>query len=97
LDDIIEIAAVFLDNDGIPLEDGSFSALVKPTKRVSTLITTLTGITQSMVADADDFGIVGRSFIDTTPKIGGKAFLVQKLRSKSRRNRTQPKLEDEDT
>jgi hypothetical protein len=50
-----------------------------------------------MVADADDFGIVGRSFIDTTPKIGGKAFLVQKLRSKSRRNRTQPKLEDEDT
>jgi hypothetical protein len=32
-----------------------------------------------------------------TPKIGGKAFLVQKLRSKSRRNRTQPQLEDEDT
>jgi DNA polymerase III alpha subunit (gram-positive type) len=54
-DEIIEIAAMVLGPDGIFLEDGSFDALVKPTKQVTTFITSLTGITNEMVAGAPPF------------------------------------------
>jgi DNA polymerase III epsilon subunit-like protein len=63
-DEIIEIAAMVLGPDGIFLEDGSFDALVKPTKQVTTFITSLTGITNEMVAGAPPFRWVINEFFE---------------------------------
>jgi DNA polymerase III epsilon subunit-like protein len=61
-DDIIELAAMILGPDGIALEDGSFEALIRPSKDISQFITSLTGITNDMVQTAPDFRTVITEF-----------------------------------
>ena len=61
-DDIIELAAMVLGPDGIALEDGSFESLVRPSKDISTFITSLTGITNDMTKTASDFTAVATEF-----------------------------------
>jgi DNA polymerase III epsilon subunit-like protein len=60
---IIEVAAVRLDRRSLEVAD-RFSELVKPLDHpVTPFITGLTGITPEMVAGCDDFGAVGRRFL----------------------------------
>ncbi|KAG7367574.1 DNA polymerase III, alpha subunit [Nitzschia inconspicua] len=54
-DDIIELAAMVLGPDGIAIEDGSFDSLIRPHRKISLYITTLTGITNEMVEPAPTF------------------------------------------
>jgi DNA polymerase III epsilon subunit-like protein len=61
--EIIELAAVILDKNGIPIEDATFSHFVKPNRAISQLITNLTSITNAEVCDADKFPNVAGSFI----------------------------------
>jgi DNA polymerase III alpha subunit (gram-positive type) len=61
--EIIELAAVILDHNGIQIEDASFVQLVKPTNPIPSFITTLTSITNDDVRDADNFKEVGGAFL----------------------------------
>jgi DNA polymerase III epsilon subunit-like protein len=60
---IIEIGAVRLDRRSLEVTD-RFSELVRPRDYpVAPFIARMTGITPEMVADRDDFGVVGRRFM----------------------------------
>ncbi|KAG7353873.1 exonuclease [Nitzschia inconspicua] len=61
-DDIIELAAMVLGPDGIAIEDGSFESLIRPHRKITPYITTLTGITNEMVKTAPTFPEVMNSF-----------------------------------
>ena len=54
-DDIIEISAVRVENDSM---SGEFSSLVHTDKKISPFIFDLTGISNSMLTDADDISTV---------------------------------------
>ena len=61
---IIEIGAVRLDRRSLEVQ-ASFSELVRPIEYPLTpFITELTGITPEMLADREDFGAVGRRFLE---------------------------------
>ncbi len=61
---IIEVGAVRLDRRSLEVT-ASFSELVRPTEYPLTpFITDLTGITAQMLADREDFGAVGRRFLE---------------------------------
>ncbi len=61
---IIEIGAVRLDRRSLEITD-SFSELVRPSEYPLTpFITQLTGITEEMLADREDFSRVGPRFLD---------------------------------
>jgi DNA polymerase III alpha subunit (gram-positive type) len=62
-DKIIELAAVILDEDGIEIEDASFSQFVKPRNPIPPFITELTSITNDDVSLAEGFPAVGDAFI----------------------------------
>ena len=69
---IVKIAAIFLDDNGKALDDGSFLSLVKPSCCIPHTTTALTGITQQMVAQADNFSVVGNNFLDTISSMRAK-------------------------
>lgn len=61
---IIEIGAVRLDRRSLEIK-AEFSELVRPEDHpVVPFITRITGITPDMVRDKDDFGTVGRRFLE---------------------------------
>ena len=62
-DEIIEIGAVILDKNGIPIKDANFSEFVKPTRDIPPFITELTTITNNKVADAQPFPMIAEAFI----------------------------------
>jgi hypothetical protein len=62
-DKIIELAAVILDENGIELEDASFSQFVKPRNPIPPFITELTSITNDDVSFAEGFAAAGDAFI----------------------------------
>jgi DNA polymerase III epsilon subunit-like protein len=62
-DEIIELAAVILDFEGIEIEDASFSQFVKPRNPIPPFITELTSITNDDVSLAESFPAVGDAFI----------------------------------
>ena len=62
-DYIIEVGGLAVSKDG-HVYDQRFDELVKPGKPIPQHITTLTGITNEMVHDADDFSVVGRKFLE---------------------------------
>jgi DNA polymerase III alpha subunit (gram-positive type) len=62
-DEIIELAAVILDENGIEIEDASFSQFVKPRNPIPPFITELTSITNDDVSRAESFPAVGDAFI----------------------------------
>ena len=59
---IIEVAAQILKHDGVPLENGSFESLVRPPTKIPSFIGTLTGITDEMVKNCEDFTSVMTDF-----------------------------------
>lgn len=81
-DEIIELAGVILDPNGIEIEDASFSEFVKPLRPIPSYITQLTSITNDMVSLARPFADVANDFIsfikDTADEYGGisNIFLV---------------------
>lgn len=58
-DSIIEIAAQILDDVGSPLEDSNFQSYIKSKSNISPIITSLTGISNKLVSEAQKFQIVG--------------------------------------
>jgi DNA polymerase III subunit epsilon len=60
---IIEIAAQLIDPNGNQIIDAKFSSLVKPVDCISPLITSITGITNKDVENADNFEDVGNDFL----------------------------------
>jgi hypothetical protein len=62
-DEIIELAAMVLDPNGVHIEDATFSEFVKPKAPISAFITHLTSITNDDVRQAEPFPIVGDAFI----------------------------------
>jgi DNA polymerase III epsilon subunit-like protein len=62
-DEIIELAAVILDENGIEIEDASFSQFVKPRNPIPPFITELTSITNDDVSLAEGFPAIGDAFI----------------------------------
>jgi DNA polymerase III alpha subunit (gram-positive type) len=65
-DEIIELAAVILDENGIEIEDASFSQSVKPRNPIPPFITELTSITNDDVSLAQGFPAIGDAFIRST-------------------------------
>ena len=59
---IIEVTAQILKHDGVPLENGSFESLVRPPTNIPSFIGTLTGITDEMVKNCEDFTSVMTDF-----------------------------------
>ena len=72
--EIIQIAAKFLDHDGGEIDNGSFNEFVKPTKRISNEITALTGISNDTVDNCDNINAVWNRLI---------RFLYEKLEPNS--------------
>lgn len=68
-DEVIELAAVVLDENGIQIEDASFSELIKPLRPIPPLIANLTSITNDMVSLADTFPVVAAGFISFIKQI----------------------------
>ena len=62
-DKIIEISAEILDENSHIIPDGKFHSLVKPKIKISSFITSLTGISNEDVSTANDFGLVGKDFL----------------------------------
>jgi DNA polymerase III alpha subunit (gram-positive type) len=62
-DEFIALAAVILDENGIEIEDASFSQFVKPRNPIPPLITELTSITNNDVSLDEGFPAVGDAFI----------------------------------
>jgi DNA polymerase III alpha subunit (gram-positive type) len=62
-DEIIELAAVILNESGVEIEDAFFSEFFKPTKSIPPFITELTSITNNDVSTAESFAVVGNDFI----------------------------------
>jgi DNA polymerase III epsilon subunit-like protein len=62
-DDIIELAAVILDQNGIQIEDASFVQFVRPRTPIPPFVTALTSITNDDVSSAESFSEVGGAFI----------------------------------
>ena len=62
--EIIQIAAKIIDNNGFELEDGSFSSLVKPKCLINHIISSLTGITNEQVKNEESIEIVLKKFIN---------------------------------
>jgi len=60
-DEIIEIGAIKLDEEGY---DHTFQTFVKPDKPIASYITKLTGITEEMVANAPDLKTAITRFVD---------------------------------
>ena len=63
ISEIIEIAAVVLDPNGIRLEDGHFLQLVKPSSAIPFIIIGLTTISNEDVRSAERFPAVADAFI----------------------------------
>jgi hypothetical protein len=61
--EIVEIAAIILDQNGIHIEDATFHSLVRPKSPIPPFITNINHITNNMVSDAYRFDAVGSSFI----------------------------------
>lgn len=59
--EIIEVSALKFRNETL---QNSFSSLIKPTQRISSFITRLTGITNKMAENAPDINEVMQSFYD---------------------------------
>ena len=59
---IIKILALILNSEGFGLEDADFDSFVWPTTHIPPIISTLTGIDDSMVEDARQISEVGRDF-----------------------------------
>jgi DNA polymerase III epsilon subunit-like protein len=57
------LAAVILDENGIEIEDASFSQFVKPRNPIPPFITELTSITNDDISLAEGFPAVGDAFI----------------------------------
>jgi hypothetical protein len=68
--EIVEIAAVALDQNGIHIEDATFHSLVCPKSPIPPFITKINHITNNMVSDAYHFDAVGSSFIRFTSEMG---------------------------
>lgn len=62
-DEIIEVAAQFLDPNGIQLEDGVFDQLVRPNSTIPRFITELTSISNEDVSSSEQFRSVAEAFI----------------------------------
>lgn len=62
-DEIIELAAIILDKNGIQIEDATFVEFVKPTNPIPPFVTMLTSITNDDVSNAESFAEVGGAFI----------------------------------
>ena len=62
-DEIIELAAIILDKNGIQIEDATFVEFVKPTNPIPPFVTMLTSITNDEVSNAESFAEVGGAFI----------------------------------
>ena len=58
LNNIIELAAEILSYDGVPIEDGSYSSLIRPPSTIPAVVSEFTGITQEMVMDKPRFSEV---------------------------------------
>ena len=58
LNNIIELAAEILLYNGVPIEDGSYSSLIRPPSTIPAVVSELTGITQEMVMDKPRFSEV---------------------------------------
>jgi len=61
-EDIIQISAMLLDPFGISIEEGIFTSYIHTNKEIGPYITSLTGITNSLVKDAPDFCDVATDF-----------------------------------
>ena len=59
---IIEIAAQILTSDGVLLEDGTYTSLIRPPTKIPGVIVDLTGITEQMVKDCRPFSVVIQEF-----------------------------------
>jgi DNA polymerase III epsilon subunit-like protein len=71
-DEVIKLAAVVLDKNGIQIEDASFSELIKPLRPIPPLITNLTSITNDMVSLADTFPVVAAGFTSFIKQIANE-------------------------
>ena len=68
---IIEIAAEILGPDGIPLEDGTYAALIRPPCPVPPIVVKLTGITNDMLKDKPMFlDVIAEFFKFVSEKVG---------------------------
>ena len=61
--EIIELAAVILDRNGIPIEDASFMSFVRPKNPIPSYISEITNITNNHVCDANTFPEVAGAFL----------------------------------
>ena len=61
--DIIELASIMLDHEGITDEDSSFYSLMKPQESTPLFISELTSITNEMVKDALPFPDIMTDFL----------------------------------
>ena len=61
---IIEIAVEVLSHEGIPLEDGLYSSLVRPPRPIPSFVSDLTGITHDMVKTKQIFSVVVVEFFE---------------------------------
>ena len=59
---IIEVAAQILKHDGVMIENGSFSSLIRPPMNIPPFVATLTGITDEMVMESPNFSTVIQEF-----------------------------------
>ena len=55
LNNIIELAAEILSYNAVPIEDWSYSSLIRPPSTIPAVVSELTGITQEMVMDKPRF------------------------------------------
>ena len=61
--EIIQIAAKIINNNGFELEDGSFFSLVKPKGLIDHIISSLTGITNEQVKNEESIETVLKKII----------------------------------
>ena len=60
----IEIAAKFLDHNGIQLEDAVFGELIQPSAPIPASVTLVCRITNEMLNGAPLFPVVARAFVE---------------------------------
>lgn len=93
-DDIIEVGVVIAEN-GIVIK--RFQSLVKPAKKLSPIITRLTGITDEMLADAPDWPDIGGQLLEILgdlPLVGHNvSFDAGFLQNKLRRHLANPLID----
>ena len=60
--EIIQLAAKIIDNNGEVLEEGSFLSLIKPKGHINQTIASLTGIINELVQNEEPIDIVFKKF-----------------------------------